>query len=360
MSNGVVFGNAVGNTAITGTIHGHSVRVPVNVEERPVTALVLPETKEIYTNQKAQLVPIITPTDTTDQLTWYSSDPLSVRVDSTGEIFAIKDCGNPVTVMVMATSGEMAQCEVMVRTKNPYEATLEDMQSQHPYMNDCETYYEYARENATSYRVTFSEDTRFESDFDFLYILDEKEDEINKYTGNELAGKTITIHGSRIKLKLYSDKFETDYGFQITKIEPSNEAILTPTPTMVPTPTPLPTNTPIPTIAPVVLPSQPKPSIVSDNPSNVIVKSMAFKSATKNVKVGKKVKLSKYLKVRKKTGGKVKITYQFTKKKYKKYATLSKTGVLKAKKKGRKKTVVVRAKAGDGSGKSAKIRVRIR
>lgn len=360
VSNGVVFGNAVGNTAITGTIHGHSVRVPVTVEERPVTALVLPETKEIYTNQKAQLVPIITPTDTTDQLTWYSSDPLSVRVDSTGEIFAIKDCGNPVTVMVMATSGEMAQCEVMVRTKNPYEATLEDMQSQHPYMNDCETYYEYARENATSYRVTFSEDTRFESDFDFLYILDEKEDEINKYTGNELAGKTITIHGSRIKLKLYSDKFGTDYGFQITKIEPLNEAILTPTPTMEPTPTPLPTNTPIPTIAPVVLPSQPKPSIVSDNLSNVIVKSMAFKSATKNVKVGKKVKLSKYLKVRKKTGGKVKITYQFTKKKYKKYATLSKTGVLKAKKKGRKKTVVVRAKAGDGSGKSAKIRLRIR
>lgn len=338
VSNGVVFGNAAGNTVITGTIHGHSVRVPVTVEERPATALVLPETKEIYTNQKAQLTPIITPTDTTDHLFWYSSDPLSVRVDSTGEIFAIKDSGKPVTVTVEATSGEMAQCEVVVRTKNPYEATLDDMQSQHPYMKDCETYYEYARENAIGYRVTFSEDTSFESDLDFLYILDEKEDEINKYTGTELAGKTVTIHGSRIKLKLYSDENVTDYGFQITKIEPLNEVIPTPTPTATPTATP--TVTPTSTASP-------------ENKTTPHGSSVAFKTQTikttkiKTIKVKTLKKKSVKVNLKAKADGNSKLTYKITKypKGMKKYIKVNKKGVVTFKKKAKKGTYKIRITA---------------
>lgn len=331
VSNGVVFGNAAGSTAITGTVHGHSVRIPVTVEERPVTAIVLPETTDIYRNEKKQLAPILTPTDTTDEIKWSSSDPSSVRVDSSGKIFAISDCGSPVTVTATTTSGKMAQCQVTVRSKDPYEASQEDMQSQHPYMTNCETFYEYARKNATGYQVTFSEDTYFEPGCDFLYILNEEGEEIEKYTSDELAGKTISIPCSRIKIKLSADQYLVSFGFQITNIEP---------------------------LYPVA--PSPKPSAAPGSQGNVIVKSMKFKPATKKVKVGEKVKLSRYLKVTKKKSGKVKVAYQFTQKKYKKYATLSKTGIFKAGKKGRKKTVVVRAKAGDDSGKSAKIRVKIR
>ena len=81
------------------------------------------------------------------------------------------------------------------------------------------------------------------------------------------------------------------------------------------------------------------------------MKKLKFKYSSKKVKAGKKVNLSKWLKVTKNRAGDAKITYKFTKSKYKKYATLSKKGVFKAKKAGKKKTVYVKAAAGDGSEK---------
>lgn len=155
-----------------------------------------------------------------------------------------------------------------------------------------------------------------------------------------------------------------------------------PTPTPVPTSTPLetvtPTQTPLETVTPMQTPlvtvtplptqnttSQPT---VTDNPvkpdngsaQTVVVKKMRFKYSSKKVKAGKKVKLSKWLKVTKNRAGDAKITYKFTKSKYKKYATLSKKGVFKAKKAGKKKTVYVKAAAGDGSKKTAKIKIKIK
>ena len=148
--------------------------------------------------------------------------------------------------------------------------------------------------------------------------------------------------------------------------------VLTATPTPVPTatPTPVPTATPTPvltatpTATPVTTPTQkaqstpaannPTTPVVTDNPvtpdnssaRTVVVKKLKFKYSSKKVKAGKKVKLSKWLKVTKNRAGDAKITYKFTKSKYKKYATLSKKGVFKAKKAGKKKTVYVKAASG--------------
>ena len=121
-------------------------------------------------------------------------------------------------------------------------------------------------------------------------------------------------------------------------------------------------------------PTQPTPAnnpanpVISDNPvtpdnggsQTVVVKKLKFKYSSKKVKAGKKVKLSEWLKVTKNRAGDAKITYKFTKSKYKKYATLSKKGVFKAKKAGKKKTVYVKAAAGDGSKKTAKIKIKIK
>lgn len=158
----------------------------------------------------------------------------------------------------------------------------------------------------------------------------------------------------------------------------------TPTPTMTATPTATPTTAPTaaptatPTAAPVTTPTQkaqstpaannPTTPVVTDNPitpdnssaRTVIVKKLKFKYSSKKVKAGKKVKLSKWLKVTKNRAGDAKITYKFTKSKYKKYATLSKKGVFKAKKTGKKKTVYVKAAAGDGSKKTANIKIKIK
>ena len=115
-------------------------------------------------------------------------------------------------------------------------------------------------------------------------------------------------------------------------------------------------------------PVTPEPTQATANPplpkvlptSQPIVRKLSFKPASKSVKVGKKLKLGKYLKVTKDRSGTPKIVYEFTKKKYKKYASLSSAGVLKAKKAGRKKVLYIRARAKDGSGKTAKIKVKIK
>ena len=114
--------------------------------------------------------------------------------------------------------------------------------------------------------------------------------------------------------------------------------------------------------------NNPTTPVVTDNPvtpdnssaRTVVVKKLKFKYSSKKVKAGKKVKLSKWLKVTKNRAGDAKITYKFTKNKFKKYATLSKKGVFKAKKAGKKKTVYVKAAAGDGSKKTANIKIKIK
>ena len=155
-------------------------------------------------------------------------------------------------------------------------------------------------------------------------------------------------------------------------VKPTTVSTVIPTlkPTIAPTVTP--------TAAPVTTPTQkaqstpaannPTTPVVTDNPitpdnnsaRTVIVKKLKFKYSSKKVKAGKKVKLSKWLKVTKNRAGDAKITYKFTKSKYKKYATLSKKGVFKAKRAGKKKTVYVKAAAGDGSKKTAKIKIKIK
>lgn len=148
----------------------------------------------------------------------------------------------------------------------------------------------------------------------------------------------------------------------------------TQTPTLTPTaqgtaPTATPTNTPVSTPTAVPVPTQgvtdqtmtdDSNTFTEDSSVSTIVKKLKFKYASKKVKAGKKVKLSSWLKVTKNRAGDAKITYRFTKSKYKKYATLSKKGVFKAKKKGKKKTVYVKAIAGDGSKKTAKIKIKIK
>ena len=94
----------------------------------------------------------------------------------------------------------------------------EDMQSAHPYGNNEDTTYFYKSEGASSISITFSEDTFFEEDCDYLVIIDFEGNE-TRYTGDELRGKTITVNGDSVKLKLVSDNSGAEYGFRVTKIE---------------------------------------------------------------------------------------------------------------------------------------------
>lgn len=146
--------------------------------------------------------------------------------------------------------------------------------------------------------------------------------------------------------------------------------VVTTTPTLSPTPTP--TEAVVPTSAhellkPTTEPASIVPPASTDKTSVTsattkqlpIVKKLKFSVKSKKVKAGKKLVLSNYLKIVKNRVGKPKLIYEFTKKKYKKYASLTKKGILRAKKKGRRKTLYVRVRALDGSGKAAKIKIKI-
>lgn len=199
---------------------------------------------------------------------------------------------------------------------------------------------------------------------------------------SELEWSSKEKNNANLCIKMFSDTWDS------TKATPTPVPTATPTPVPTATPTPVPTATPTPvptatptpvlTAAPVTTPTQkaqstpaannPTTPVVTDNPvipdnssaRTVVVKKLKFKYSSKKVKAGKKVNLSKWLKVTKNRAGDAKITYKFTKSKYKKYATLSKKGVFKAKKAGKKKTVYVKAAAGDGSKKTANIKIKIK
>ena len=85
-------------------------------------------------------------------------------------------------------------------------------ESSHDYENDLNKTYAYKAEGAFSLDVTFSAQTEVETNIDYLYVNG------TKYTGTELAGKTITISGDTLTIRLVSDKSDSAYGFSIDSI----------------------------------------------------------------------------------------------------------------------------------------------
>ena len=92
-------------------------------------------------------------------------------------------------------------------------------ESSHPYAKNTNKTWEYVHPVETyELKVTFSTNTEFEDGYDFLYIQDANGVE-QKFTGRQLAGKTLTLPGYRFTLRLKSDSSENEYGFKITSIE---------------------------------------------------------------------------------------------------------------------------------------------
>lgn len=380
VSNGVVYGVSDGATTVTGEINGHRLSIAVTVREIPTESLSLPESVQLLLNQQQKLTAVPVPADSTDSITWRSYDASKVTVRPDGTILALSATGSRGVIIEASAGSQRAQCLVTVTEPKPEEVLLEDMQSFHPYLTDATQRFEYAREGAVGYNITFSDNTNLEEDYDFLVFYNEDGEEMARYTGDELAGQTIYIDSSIIKMRLIADEFSTAYGFLITAIEPEFPPAVEPTSPPVQTVSPAPTTDPVPTTAPAPT-TNPAVSSPADNTPAVsptadtsgtgqsasasvqnkrIVKKLRFSPAKKKVRAGKKLKLKKYLKITKKRAGKVTLSWRLTKKKYKKWASLSQKGVLKAKKKGRGKTLYVRVKAGDGSGKTARIKIVIR
>ena len=94
----------------------------------------------------------------------------------------------------------------VLETAHPYSENVDETKS-YVYSGDC-----------TSISVTFSKDTMTESDYDYIYIYDAKDNQIGKCSGSELAGQTITVNGNTVKIRLTSDGLGNEYGFKTERI----------------------------------------------------------------------------------------------------------------------------------------------
>ena len=91
-------------------------------------------------------------------------------------------------------------------------------ESAHPYESNTDQTWTYTHSTSLTYmKVTFSSDTAFETNWDYLYITDAEGHE-TRYTGTTLAGKTLYFKGNKITLRLTSDSSGNYYGFRITSI----------------------------------------------------------------------------------------------------------------------------------------------
>lgn len=91
-------------------------------------------------------------------------------------------------------------------------------ESEHRYPLSYDGNWNISRKGAKSISITFSERTYVENEGDYIYLYDNMDNLIGRYTGDELAGKTVTVKGDMVKIKLYSDEKISAYGFKVTDI----------------------------------------------------------------------------------------------------------------------------------------------
>ena len=84
--------------------------------------------------------------------------------------------------------------------------------------NNCSDFWVYTKAGASALNITFNSKTALEEDFDYLYVFDKENKQVGKYTGTQLAGKTITVSGDTVKIQLVSDDAGNAWGFKVDVI----------------------------------------------------------------------------------------------------------------------------------------------
>ncbi len=97
---------------------------------------------------------------------------------------------------------------------------IEYPESIHPYAANTRKTWNYTHKTAAdSLEITFSGNTETESGWDYIYIYDGDGNQIGKYSGIQLAGRTVTILGNSFSIRLTSDEIVQYYGFTIVDIK---------------------------------------------------------------------------------------------------------------------------------------------
>ena len=157
------------------------------------------------------------------RITWNSSDPAIASVDENGLVTALKKGTATITAAAMDGSGVKSTCKVTVSNTAYVCTDPAQLESPHNYDNSCTDVWSYRLDGASSLNVTFDARTEMEDGFDYLYILDDSGKEIGKYTGKELAGKTVSVPGDTVQIRMASDDAGNAWGFKVTSVKAGSE-----------------------------------------------------------------------------------------------------------------------------------------
>lgn len=95
------------------------------------------------------------------------------------------------------------------------------------YENNMDKSWIYTAPEGTLYNeITFDSETVIER-YDYLYIYDDEGNEVGKYTGFSLKGKTILVKGDTFRLRLVTNSSWINYGFVVSDVK---SATVIPTP----------------------------------------------------------------------------------------------------------------------------------
>ena len=102
-------------------------------------------------------------------------------------------------------------------------------ESDHNYGNRIDVSYSYTNDGASSLVLAFSNSTLTENTHDKIYIYDGADTLFGTYSGSSLAGKTITVSGDTIRIRLTTDGSITRYGFSLDSVTAYFDHLLLPT-----------------------------------------------------------------------------------------------------------------------------------
>lgn len=114
-SNGTISAKKAGTTVITAKVRkGLQISCTITVREVKSTGIKLSvKKKTLKKGTELQLKATITPKNSTDSVTWKSSNPKVVKISSKGKMTALKKGSSKITVKT--TSGKKAECKITVK-----------------------------------------------------------------------------------------------------------------------------------------------------------------------------------------------------------------------------------------------------
>ena len=129
-----------------------------------------------------------------------------------------------ITAEALGGSNVIGTCAVNVTSQMVVANSIEELQSAHPYENNCSDSWQYTLNGAKKLNVCFSEQTETEDGFDFIHLYDRNNQLIGTYTGKQLSGKTILVTGDTVRIQLEADKGGTAWGFQVDSVTQASDS----------------------------------------------------------------------------------------------------------------------------------------